>query len=366
MFAGLSAASAACQTSLDLSGVALNGSVTLDVSSCGANVLAGLYTSQGVNTNNAFPLEASGANTASALSIVAKTLTASSGQAFLVTPNPGPGYNTFVSYTFTLVAAGSSASGSINLAYASQSCPNAFGTCGSGGVYGTSDTTYAVSIVNAPLLPSVSAVTPSVGTVIGGTAVTISGANLTGATAVTIGGVPLTDTAANLYPFDVSGGRNDSMNVVAPKTLDGPIRVTTAGGFAQIAGPSRTPQPLSLFTGIVASAGDGDPADPAQPSAVTGQAITLQGQGFTSSTLVQFQGVDDTGAAGTITRTGSASGDGRTLTITVPVLARSGAVTVPGSGATIRRRAGRRQACVCGGRSPTLVAWQPPVFWSAQ
>ena len=58
-----------------------------------------------------------------------------------------------------------------------------------------------------------------------------------GASTVTIGGVALADSATNLSPFDVTGVRNDTLNLVAPRTLDGPIRITTEGGYAQIAGP---------------------------------------------------------------------------------------------------------------------------------
>ena len=52
------------------------------------------------------------------------------------------------------------------------------------------------------------------------------------------------------------------------------------------------------------------------------------------STLVQFQGLDDSGKLGTLTRTGTASNNGTTLTVEVPALARSGAVTVLGSNAS--------------------------------
>ncbi len=151
-----------------------------------------------------------------------------------------------------------------------------------------------------------------------------------GASIVTIGGVALTDAATNLSPFDVSGSRNDNITVVAPRTLDGPIRISTEGGYAQI--PASFPaQPASVFSGINASAVQGNAGSLLQASANTGQSITLTGQGFSSSTLVQFQGRDDSGATGTLTRTGSVGGGGTTLTLTVPALATSGAVTVLGS-----------------------------------
>ena len=155
-----------------------------------------------------------------------------------------------------------------------------------------------------------------------------------GASSVTIGGVTFTDSATNLTPFDVTGARNDSITVVAPRTLDGPIRITTEGGTAQL--PASFPaQPASVLTGITAQAANGNAGNPANPSANTGQTITLTGQGFTNATLVQFQGLDDSGTLGTLTRTGSAGAGGTTLTLTVPALARSGAVTVLGSGASI-------------------------------
>ncbi|MEY2842731.1 MAG: hypothetical protein RI920_768, partial [Pseudomonadota bacterium] len=154
-----------------------------------------------------------------------------------------------------------------------------------------------------------------------------------GASSVTIGGVALQDSASNLTPFDVSGARNNDMTVVAPRTLDGPIRITTEGGYAQI--PASFPaQAASVFTSITAQAADGNVGNPAIASANTGQTITLTGQGFTNATLVQFQGIDDSGTLGTLTRTGNAGAGGTTLTLSVPALARSGAVTVLGSGAS--------------------------------
>ena len=99
-----------------------------------------------------------------------------------------------------------------------------------------------------------------------------------------------------------------------------------------------------MFTAIVATAETGQPANAARPSAVTGQTIVLQGQGFTSSTLVQFQGVDDSGALGTLTRSGSVGAGGTTLSVIVPALARSGAVSVLGSGPATPVRAQRRAA----------------------
>ena len=157
-----------------------------------------------------------------------------------------------------------------------------------------------------------------------------------GASTVTIGGVALVDSAPNLTAvFDITGARNDTVNIVAPRTLDGPIRITTEGGYAQIPGANFGAQPVSVFTAIVANANAGTPANGAAPSATTGQTIVLQGQGFSNSTLVQFQGIDDSGLLGTLTRTGSAGAGGTTLSVVVPALARSGNVSVLGSGTSL-------------------------------
>ena len=157
-----------------------------------------------------------------------------------------------------------------------------------------------------------------------------------GASTITIGGRVFVDHANNQqFDLDVSGTRNDSMRLTAPRTLDGPIRVTTDGGFDEIPGPVfPVPAPTS-FTAITASASTGVPADLSKPSAVTGQTIVLHGQGFTNSTVVQFAGVDDSGTLGTVSVTGAALNSGTTLEVSVPALARTGAVTVLGSNHSI-------------------------------
>ncbi|PYP39636.1 MAG: hypothetical protein DMD43_10455 [Gemmatimonadetes bacterium] len=50
---------------------------------------------------------------------------------------------------------------------------------------------------------------------------------------------------------------------------------------------------------------------------------------------MQFAARDDTGVSGTLTRTGSASGDGRSLTVEVPALAQTGLVHVVGSATAV-------------------------------
>ena len=155
-----------------------------------------------------------------------------------------------------------------------------------------------------------------------------------GASAVTIGGVTLTGSYANQSSFGVTGTTNSDLHLTAPLTVEGPIRVTTAGGYAQISGPLFPAQPPVQFTGIATIAQGGTPADASKASANAGQTITLTGQGFTNATLVQFTAADDTGTAGTLTRTGTASADGTTLTLVVPELAKTGLLKVLGSTAS--------------------------------
>ena len=119
-----------------------------------------------------------------------------------------------------------------------------------------------------------------------------------GATTVTVGGVAFSSPLTGLPTSTVSGTRNSAYQVDAPLTLDGPVKVTTAGGSATLAGPVFAAQPPSLFTSIQSSATAGAAADGTKPSANVGQAITLVGQGFTYGTLVQFAGVDQAGVSG--------------------------------------------------------------------
>lgn len=151
---------------------------------------------------------------------------------------------------------------------------------------------------------------------------------------ITIGGIVIQNLYANQGDSDVTGARNSNYQLVAPVTVEGPIRVTTAGGFHQIAGPVFGLPAFVKLTGIRAQAAQGVVANGAVASANTGQAITLLGKGFTNSTLVQFDAQDDAGVNGIPTRTGSASGDGTSLTVILPALARTGNVRVVGDADT--------------------------------
>ena len=113
-------------------------------------------------------------------------------------------------------------------------------------------------------------------------------------------------------------------------------------------GASFAAQPLALFTGHRGQRqrGRGRPTR-ASPRPITGQTIVLQGQGFTSSTLVQFQGVDDSGRLGTLTRTGTAGARRHHAQ-------RGGA----GAGAQrLRQRAGQRHELRVAGRAHAARRW---------
>ncbi len=152
-----------------------------------------------------------------------------------------------------------------------------------------------------------------------------------GASTITIGGIAFVDADTALSAFNVSGGRNDTYSLITPLTLDGKIRVTTDGGFAEIEGPTLPAASRVSFTGIQVPGLLGGTSAGAGVAVNAGQTITLLGQGFKSDTLVRFEAVDDTGQVGLITRGGTASSDGTTFTVHVPVMARSGAVQVLGA-----------------------------------
>ncbi|WP_420382221.1 Ig-like domain-containing protein [Novosphingobium sp.] len=155
-----------------------------------------------------------------------------------------------------------------------------------------------------------------------------------GATTVTVGGVKVSEPYANQSDLYVNNSSNSDLHYTAPLSLDGPIQVTTDGGSVQIAGSAFAAQPPVNFTGIQSVAAQGTVADTSKASANAGQTITLVGQGFTGNTLVQFAATDDSGTSGVVTRTGTASSDGTSLTIVVPELAKTGTVKVLGSNAS--------------------------------
>jgi membrane-associated phospholipid phosphatase len=148
-----------------------------------------------------------------------------------------------------------------------------------------------------------------------------------GASTISVGGKVLVDNDPNIGgAFDVSGDRNGAMTANIGVALDGPIRVATEGGYAELPSPwtGYTPTRPPSGINITTVAARGVPADPTRPSANVGQRINVP-----SNLLpVQFQGMDDSGTLGTITDNNSA----RVGNVMVPSLARTGTVTILSTG----------------------------------
>ena len=181
---------------------------------------------------------------------------------------------------------------------------------------------------------------------------------LEGAGTITIGGVDVHDhikpdsrdinpdiqvNYSALDPFVHSASMNKQYGLGTKAfTLDGPIRVTTAGGYFEIAGPDRHVSTSVLVNSVDAVAREGIPHDPSLLSANTGEVLKLSGAfdesyGATySEVLFEFQAIDDTGTIGTVTRrSGTFSGwggpRGREWQVIVPELARTGVVRILGT-----------------------------------
>jgi hypothetical protein len=152
-----------------------------------------------------------------------------------------------------------------------------------------------------------------------------------GDSTIAIGGTVLDQPAGNLANTRITGPQNETyQDLISPTSLDGPVRITTAGGSFQRSVASLD-GPFAVFTGIQSVAEQGTPADGTQASANAGQEIVLNGGGFTNATLVQFTAIDDVGVVGTLTLTGSASNGGTSLSILVPAQGSTGPVRVGGA-----------------------------------
>src|SRR4029078_6284220 len=98
----------------------------------------------------------------------------------------------------------------------------------------------------------------------------------------------------------VSEGGGWYQFVIPERTLAGPLRVDTAGGNFEVGTVPIDSQKSVGFTAIVASSITGTPTNAALPSANTGQVITLQGFGFTTTSNIIFQAVTHDGTRGVI------------------------------------------------------------------
>ena len=163
-----------------------------------------------------------------------------------------------------------------------------------------------------------------------------------GATQVSFGGVLIDDNSINslvdIQDVSATGFFRDNGRLdlyIPERALAGPVTVRTEGGtFTVNSVPIRTQAGVG-FTGLTATAGQGTPASALLASANTGQTITLQGLGLTTSSLVSFRAVAEDGTRGVIvTRPTTAASDGTSATVVVPALAVSGAVTVAGAPAS--------------------------------
>lgn len=98
------------------------------------------------------------------------------------------------------------------------------------------------------------------------------------------------DTGSNLLDVFSSG---TGMDIQIPIGASTAFSATTPGGSSNTMhiGPSS-------MTGIQSTADIGSPANGAQPSANTGQSITISGTGLTANTNVVFSTLSDTGEAG--------------------------------------------------------------------
>ncbi|MFM9096698.1 MAG: SUMF1/EgtB/PvdO family nonheme iron enzyme, partial [Phycisphaerales bacterium] len=142
--------------------------------------------------------------------------------------------------------------------------------------------------------PVITAVSPSGGSVLGGTPITISGRFFTGATGVRIGGTP----ALNVVPVSAT-----TITAVTPSGASGPAAVSvTANGTGTLAG-AFTYRPASIF-GISPSAG---PTNGGTSVTIVGEFMsgvtsvwfgTLPAQSFTSSSPAVLTAVTPPSAAG--------------------------------------------------------------------
>ncbi|GKQ36613.1 hypothetical protein ALMP_31530 [Streptomyces sp. A012304] len=122
--------------------------------------------------------------------------------------------------------------------------------------------------------PSLTSLSPTQGSVSGGTTVTLTGTNLSGATAVSFGGTPASFTVTSAT----------QITAVSPAHAAGgvPVTVTTSGGTSN----------ALTFTYVAAPAVTD--LSPVQGPSSGGTTVTLTGTAFTGATAVRFGGVPAT------------------------------------------------------------------------
>ncbi|MEJ1933356.1 hypothetical protein WDZ92_24420, partial [Nostoc sp. NIES-2111] len=116
--------------------------------------------------------------------------------------------------------------------------------------------------------------------------------------------------------------------------LDGPLRITTEGGYAEVArvkaGVTALPGRITAFAPVAQT---GTPANPGEASANTGQILSFEAIGNLNGVLVQFDATDSQGQPTTVTEraTVSQATGSSTITVRVPANARTGTVRVLGT-----------------------------------
>jgi hypothetical protein len=183
--------------------------------------------------------------------------------------------------------------------------------------------------------PTVTSISPTTGTTVGGTSVTITGTNLTGATAVTIGGVAATGlTVVNATTITATTPAHAAGAVDVAVTTPGGTGTGTGLYTYGAAGPTVTS--ISPTTGTTAG----------------GTSVTITGTNLTGATVVTIGGVAATGLtvvnATTITATTPAHAAGA---VDVAVTTPGGTGT--GTGLYTYGAAGPTVASVSPNRGPT-------------
>ena len=123
-------------------------------------------------------------------------------------------------------------------------------------------------------VPTITKVSPTSGTTLGGTAFTITGTNLTGATSVKVNGVAATDVV-------VVSATSITAQTPAGKAGAKSVAVTTAGGTATKAKAFTYVVPVPTITSIAPTSG----------TTLGGTAFTITGTNLTGATRVKVNGV---------------------------------------------------------------------------
>ena len=147
-----------------------------------------------------------------------------------------------------------------------------------------------------------------------------------GGITVNFGSVDVVDPSTNSSTINVHSSAT-LLDVTIPSGAESGLSVTTDGGTSNVffVGPES-------FTDRIAVANVGTPVDSGERSANASQVITILGSGFRTNTNVSFPSVNDSGMAGLgFVRIAFLNSDRTEATVTFPLNAATGEVTVPGT-----------------------------------